>query len=147
MINIRIKTIALSICGVINMTAFVASANMPDDPDMPIDHCYHWLNERTDKFLTFKYQYASKNGGEFSFYTTGGNGAAAGPGIYCAKTPIGSYSYGDRVVRINFVDDIVISDGNKKICGINGRFYSNQADCDKKPVDINLFNSNSDWYV
>lgn len=125
-------------------------ANRINDPDMPLSHCYHWLDERTSKYLTFKYQYASKNNGELTFYTTAAtsNGAVAGPGLYCAKTPVGSYAYGDRVIRIDFVDDIVMTDGSgQKVCGTNGRFYSSQAECDSKPVDVLLYDHGSDWYV
>lgn len=123
------------------------SANLPSAKQMPLDHCYHWLNERTDQFLSFKYNYAAKNGGEFSFYTTAGNGAAAGAGIYCAKTLIGSYIYGDRVVRIDFVDDIVMSDDVQQVCGTNGSFYSSQATCDNQPVDVHLYSKSNEWYV
>lgn len=122
-------------------------ANMPSDPQMPISHCYHWLDQRTQSFLTFKYKHAAANGGEFSFYTTGGNGAAAGPGIYCAKTLLGSYSYGDRVVRLELVDDIVLTDGSTQVCGTTGKFYANQSDCDRQPVDIHLYSKSSEWYV
>lgn len=122
-------------------------ANLPNAPQLPIDHCYHWLDERTNGFLTFKYGEAKRSGGEFSFYTTGGNGAYAGPGIYCAKTLIGSYTYGDRVIRIDFVDDIVETDNVQQVCGTNGRFYPNQADCNKQPVDVHLYSTVNEWYV
>lgn len=124
-------------------------ANRVSDPDMPLSHCYHWLNERSNGYLAFKYNHASKNGGELTFYTTlaTSNGSVAGAGLYCAKTPVGSYSYGDRVIRIEFVDDVVMSNGSRKACGVNGRFYSNQSDCDAKAVDVELYDTNSDWYV
>lgn len=124
-----------------------ALANRVNTPDLPLTHCYHWLNERTQKFLAFKYSYAEKNNGELTFFTTGGNGAVAGPGLYCAKTPIGSLGYGDRVIRIEFVDDVVFGDGSSKICGTNGHFYPNSADCDSKPLDVHLYNTSNDWYL
>jgi hypothetical protein len=134
------------------LTSFVlqpltAFANIPSSPDLPINHCYHWLDERSAKFLTFKYAEAKRTGGEFSFYTTGGNGAVAGPGIYCAKTPLTSYNYGDRLVRIEFVDDIVETDGGSQVCGYNGNFYPNPGDCARQPVDVHLYNTSLDWYV
>jgi hypothetical protein len=123
-------------------------ANLPNASRIPIDHCYHWLDERTSGFLTYKYNEAKRTGGEFSFYTTGANGAMAGAGIYCAKTLIESYTYGDRVVRIDFVDDIVATDDSaRQVCGTNGNFYANQADCAKQPVDVYLYNTTNEWYV
>lgn len=146
----KIITSTTLVSFIFQSVVFQAFANRINDPDLPLQHCYHWLNERTAKYLTFKYQHASKNGGELTFYTTAAtsNGSVAGPGLYCAKTPIGSYSYGDRVVRIDFVDDVVFSNsGGSKTCGTNGRFYSNQDECDKKPVDVLLYDAGSDWYV
>lgn len=124
-----------------------STANLPQAPKMPIKHCYHWLNERTNGFLTYKYNHAVKTGGEFSFFTTGGNGAVAGAGIYCAKTLLGSYGYGDRVVKLELVDDVVLSDGSTKLCGTNGDFYRTKAECESQPVDIELFNHSAEWYV
>ncbi|HWU44521.1 MAG TPA: hypothetical protein VN132_13815, partial [Bdellovibrio sp.] len=125
----------------------MAYANRVNSPDYPITHCYHWLNERTAHYLQYKYEYAAKNKGELTFYTTPGtsNGAVAGPGLYCAKTPIGSYTYGDRVIRIDFVQDIVLEFGGKKYCGFDGNFDA--ANCPSKPADVELYNTSSDWYV
>lgn len=129
---------------------FLASAygNSLKDPNIPISHCYHWLNERTSRFLTYKYTHARSNGGELTFFTTGGNGAAAGPGLYCAKTPLTSYSYGDRVIRIDFVDDVVTSNQNQsQMCGHRGSYYPSQAECNSKSVDVLLYSPGYDWYV
>lgn len=131
-------------------TSLPAFANRKSDPALPIDHCYHWLKERSSKYLTYKYQYASKNKGELTFYTTPetSGGAVAGPGLYCAKTPIGSLSYGDRIVRIDFQDDVVFKNtAGSKVCGTNGKFYPNQSDCNSKAEDVHFYDSNSEWYV
>jgi len=125
-------------------------ANTKNDPHFPISHCYHWL---TPSHLDYKYKYAQRNSGEITFYTTGGNGAVAGPGLYCAKSPSGSYSYGSRIVRLDLVDDIVLYDAmsGRKYCGHNGNFYGTQRECDKQPWDIKFYSGggrgNAAWYV
>ncbi len=127
-------------------------ANTKNDPHIPISHCYHWL---TPAYLDFKYTHANKNDGAVTFYTTPGssNGAVAGPGLYCAKSPSGSYSYGTRIVRLDFVDDIVMYDATtgKKHCGHRGDYYPDQSECDKKPWDIKFYSGggrgNYAWYV
>ena len=78
-------------------------ANTKNDLHLPISHCYHWL---TPDHLEYKYKYANRTSGEITFYTSGGNGAAAGPGLYCAKSPSGSYSYGSRLIRLDLVEDL-----------------------------------------
>jgi len=126
-------------------------ANTKNDPHLPISHCYHWLDEQNSGFLSYKYNFGNKNNGDIAFIA-GVNGAAAGPGLYCAKSPSGSYSYGDRVIRLELVDDIVMLDDHtkKKYCGHNGDFYST-AECDSKPWDIKFYSGggigNSAWYV
>lgn len=125
-------------------------ANRLSTPNIPISHCYHWLDERSKGYLSYKYKYSSQNKGELTFYTTPqtSNGSVAGPGLYCAKTPLTSLSYGDRVIRIEFVDDVVISYQNSyKRCGTKGNFYSTQQECESKPVDVLLFSPGADWYV
>ncbi len=128
-------------------------SNTKDADHAPIGHCYHWLNEGSSKFLTYKYNYAKANAGELTFYTTGGNGAVAGPGLYCAKTPGDSYSYGDRVIRIEFVEDIVMLDEKTGLnhCGKKGNYYPTQAECQSKPWDIKFYYGGGKgqlaWYV
>lgn len=125
-------------------------ANTKNDPHFPISHCYHWL---TQSHLDYKYNHANRKNGAITFYTTGGNGAAAGPGLYCAKSPSGSYSYGPRVIRLDLVDDIVLYDSisGKKYCGHNGDYYPTQRECDQKPWDIKFYSGggrgNRAWYV
>lgn len=91
-----------------------------------------------------------------TFYTTPGtsNGSVAGPGLYCAKAPSGSFSYGDRVIRIDFVEDVVIYDSlsGRYYCGHNGNFYP-QSECNKKGQnwDVKFYSgggsNNYAWYV
>jgi len=129
--------------------------NTINSPHLPISHCYHWLDERGSGYLTKKYAFAKANNGSVTFYTTPGtsNGAVAGPGLYCAKTPVGSMGYGDRVIRLDLVDDIVLYDANlgKKHCGHDGKYYPNQSTCDSKPWDIKFYSGggvgNTAWYV
>ena len=121
------------------------------DKHLPISHCYHWLDEKNSNFLTYKYQYGDINNGDVAF-VAGRNGAIAGPGLYCAKSPSGSTSYGDRVIRLDLVDDIVMYDATtgKKYCGHNGNFYP-QNECDRKQWDIKFYSGggigNKAWYV
>lgn len=141
-----------------SLTIFIATAvmtvnsyaNTARSPDLPLSHCYHWLKSGVG-YLDFKYNYAAKNGGELTFYTTAAtsNGAVAGPGLYCAKSPSGSYNYGDRVIKIEFVRDVVINneDTGKNVCGTDGNFYDNDSECQSKRWDVQLYNSSSDWYV
>lgn len=129
--------------------------NTIHSPHAPISHCYHWLNEAGKGYLTKKYAFAKANNGSVTFYTTPGtsNGAIAGPGLYCAKTPVGSMGYGDRVLRLDLVDDIVLYDANsgKKHCGHDGKYYADQATCNSKPWDIKFYSGggvgNIAWYV
>lgn len=126
-----------------------------NDPHLAISHCYHWLDEANDKYLTYKYNYAKNNKDELTFYTTysTSNGSVAGPGLYCAKSPSGSYSYGDRLIRVDLVDDIVMLDSTtgKKYCGIKGEDSTNSEECAQKEWDIKFYNGggigNSAWYV
>lgn len=128
----------------------LAKANRLSTPNIPISHCYHWLDERSKGYLSYKYKYSSQNKGELTFYTTPqtSNGSVAGPGLYCAKTPLTSMGYGDRLIRIEFVDDVVISFQNSyKRCGPKGNFYASQQECDSKPIDVLLYSPGADWYV
>lgn len=128
--------------------------NTINSPSIPISHCYHWLDEKGSGFLSVKYNFAQKNNGSITFYTTPGtsNGAIAGPGLYCAKSPVGSYGYGDRVIRLDLVDDIVLLNDKtgRKHCGHDGNYYS-QSECDKKPWDIKFYSGGGKgktaWYV
>jgi hypothetical protein len=135
--------------------SFTTTANIKTDNHLPINHCYHWIDEANDGYLSYKYKYAQQNNGEMTFYTNpaSSNGAVAGPGLYCGKTPADSYGYGDRVVRVDFVDDIVMLDAgtNVQYCGHNGDYYKNSADCQKRPWDIKFYSGggrgNYAWYV
>ncbi len=135
--------------------ALAADQNTKNSPHIPISHCYHWLDEKGPGYLTHKYQYAQQNNGDITFYTTPGTskGAMAGPGLYCAKSPTGSYNYGDRVLRIDLVDDIVLLDDTtgRKYCGHDGSYYPTQAQCDARPWDIKFYSGggvgNYAWYV
>jgi hypothetical protein len=122
---------------------------------LPINHCYHWISESSNNYLSFKYDYASKNNNELTFFTTpsSSNGSVAGPGLYCAKSPSGSYSYGDRLIRVELVDDIVLYDEDNGInhCGTSGENSNNSTDCANKTWDIKFYSGggagNSAWYV
>ena len=91
--NYSMKIFLIGLTLLANIT-FGATKN---DPHVPISHCYHWIKEGSNKYLSFKYNYASEHENELTFYTTpaSSNGSVAGPGLYCAKSPSGSYSYGD----------------------------------------------------
>ena len=129
-------------------------ANTRMDPHLPIDHCYHWLDEQSSGYLTHKYQYANANSGELTFVTTPGtsNGAIAGPGLYCAKSPSGSYTYGDRLIRVELVDDVVLYDdyNNVNYCRVGNKFIQD-GDCQSKDWDIKFYRGggvgNYAWYV
>lgn len=129
-------------------------ANTPDSPHVPISHCYHWLDEGGHRYLKHKYAHAKDNKGELTFYTTAAtsNGSVAGPGLYCAKAPISSYSYGDRVIKVEFVDDVVLLDETtgKQYCGLDGNQLP-QAECDKKAWDVKFYSGGGKgvkaWYV
>lgn len=119
-----------------------AFANPANAPEAPLDHCYHWIKENQG-YLSFKYQHAEKTGGEFTFYTSQGN-HAAGDGIYCSKTLIGSYTYGDRVVRIDFAEDTVF----RTVDGRNVCFKeSGIQDCAARVPDVISYSLSSGWYV
>lgn len=134
---------------------FSSLFNVKSDPHLPISHCYHWLNESSNKYLAYKYSYASSHKGEMTFYTdpSTSNGSVAGPGLYCGKTPGDSYSYGDRVIRVDFVKDIVMLDETtgKQYCGYDGKFYPTDKECQSKPWDIKFYTGggkgNYAWYV
>jgi hypothetical protein len=131
-----------------------AHANRRSDPAVPLSHCYHWLDEASRKYLTYKYKFAGSNAGEITFYTTPGtsNGAVAGPGLYCGKTPIDSIEYGDRVIRVDFVDDVIVSEnGVRNHCGLDGKLFDSQAECDAQTPDVILYSGGAQgqraWYL
>lgn len=144
------KLISHSITLFVLATGAIAQANTPDVPDYPISHCYHWLEENKG-YLTFKYDHAAKNNGELTFYTTPATskGSVAGPGLYCAKIPSGSYSYGNRVIKIEFVRDVVLRNEltGKNICGHSGSTLVTDEECQKKTWDLKYYNNEPDWYV
>jgi hypothetical protein len=135
---------------VLGLSALEANANTSRDAAVPLSHCYHWLAS-SKGYLDFKYAYAKDNGNELTFFTSPGtsNGSVAGPGLYCAKSPSESYGYGDRILRIELVDDVVMLDAltGKKYCGHRGNFYANDAECQAKDWDIKHYNTSPDWYV
>lgn len=136
---------------IFGISGFVVQSggNTSNAPDLPISHCYHWLDS-TNGFLQFKYAHAEQANGELSFFTTGGNGAIAGPGLYCAKTPSGSYGYGDRIIKIELVQDVVLLDAHTGIkhCGYGATAGTVPHDaCQEKNWDIKFYNSSADWYV
>jgi hypothetical protein len=122
-------------------------ANSLSAPDMPLSHCYHWLKEGSYGYLTTKYKHAEKTNGEL-LNVTGSGGTMAGVGLYCAKTLAGSADYGDRVIRLDFVDDVVIyKRGDKKYCGARGAMFKNQSDCDSKQADAEMYDASRGWIV
>lgn len=134
---------------------FSAQANTKHDEHAPIDHCYHWLDEASEGYLAYKYSWAENNENELSFFTTPdtSNGSVAGPGLYCAKSPSGSYGYGDRVIRVDLVEDVVLYDALSGIqyCGTEGESSQTSEACGNKNWDIKFYNGggkgNSAWYV
>lgn len=137
------------------VTTLGALAATKNDPHVPISHCYHWLNQASKNYLTFKYDFAKTNGDELTFFTTPGssNGSVAGPGLYCGKSPADSYSYGDRVIRVDLVDDVVMLDepAGIKYCGTKGVTSKTSAECAQKTWDIKFYHGggigNVAWYV
>lgn len=124
----------------------------------PVDHCYHWLKEGSGGILTHKYNHAKEKHGELTFYGSNGNG---GPGLYCAKEIWQSISYGDRVVRVNFVDDVVLYDVESMniYCGKDSpaislpltinfqlKSYDSNNPC-KRPIDVIRYAHGYDFYV
>lgn len=114
-----------------------------------INHCYHWIKEDQGnlKYLTKKYQDATKLGGAFSFELQG-SGNVRGAGIYCAKTPLGSSGYGDRVVRLNLVSDVVLFNEMSNTCTVGGIRQPVNV-CSEKSPDIIAYNrpGADAWYV
>lgn len=89
-----------------------------------------------------------EHGGELLIQSNAtGRNADAGAGLYCAKTPYGSTDYGDWLLRIDFVPSVVMLVGDSKVCGLDGKFYKTQAECDRQPVDVVYSNSQNHWYV
>ncbi len=118
---------------------------------IPIKVCYHWLKERSTGVLTYKYNHAEKAKGELSFYNSGG---VAGNGLYCAGNLMSSSDYGDRVIRVELVEDTVFvstpgrAHGREpKTCGLNGKFYAQAEECQSKTWDVNYYDASSKWYV
>jgi hypothetical protein len=113
------------------------------------------LDERSDHYLSFKYTYAKTNGNDLTFYSESStsNGRAAGPGLYCGKSPSDSYSYGDRLIRVDLVQDVVMLDSktNIKYCGFDGETSKTSGVCAKKNWDIKFYRGGSHgeyaWYV
>lgn len=136
-------------------SASVVQGATKHDEHAPINHCYHWLDEGANKYLTYKYSWANNNDNELTFYTTPGtsNGSVAGPGLYCAKAPSGSYNYGNRLIRIDFVEDVVLYDDKSNIqyCGLAGETSRTSQECAEKNWDVKFFNGggrgNAAWYV
>jgi hypothetical protein len=132
------------------------NANTKLAPHLAISHCYHWLDEKNANrgYLAFKYDYAAKNEGELSFYTTpaSSKGAVAGAGIYCAKSPSDSYAYGDRMIRIELTEDVVMLDEKaaKQYCGYDASLTTDSK-CQAKAWDIKFYSGGVTgdfaWYV
>lgn len=119
-----------------------------------ITHCYHYISEKQQNrnFLTAKYTYAQANSGHFFIPPPGPNNAVAGPGVYCAKTLVSTVYYGDRVLRIELSDDVVILDrrANVKYCRHGGDNFTDSrtdASCAQKKVDLKYYEENYGWYV
>lgn len=135
----------------------------PNNNPLLIDHCYHYLPENSNrKFVTSKYAKAEENNGQLYDPLAPPEKAVQGQGIYCAKTPVSTIvTYGERAVRVELADDVVIQDNrnSKKIkyCRIGrGQMVSSDKDenCKSKPVDMVLYSGRSltapgvhDWYV
>ena len=129
-------------------------ANVPKDAGFPLHHCYHWIKENEGRYarLTYKYKAAETERGGLSFYTTT-TGNRAGDGLYCGKTPLDSITYGDRVIRIEFVDDVVLQYGVNYCGNTPERAKSaNHQECQRKTPDVLLFDGTGQpngeaWYV
>lgn len=127
------------------LSAPVAQSNILSDPVLPISHCYHWLSP---EYLQQKLQHAKNNKGELSFYTRNADNNKAGDGLYCAKSPAESHTYGSRLIRIDFVDDIVVLDDRKasNVCGHRGDALD-ATECRGRQPDMRLYDPTSEWFV
>lgn len=114
--------------------------------DAEVMHCYHWLEDRTSGRLQAKYQYAAQNNGQM-LNITGSNGTNAGLGFYCAQSPISTRSYGDRVIRIDFVDDVVIRDDVQRTGNHCPGGVRTKEECDNSQPDVILYPYNVTAYV
>ncbi|MBL7670887.1 MAG: hypothetical protein JNM39_10415 [Bdellovibrionaceae bacterium] len=126
-------------------------ANRLKDSNYPITHCYHWVDEDNSRYLTYKYQFARNNQGELTNYSTSRTtfGAKAGPGLYCAKTPIGSWKYGNRLIRIDFVEDVVFGrvDRPEKTCSIEASLREKTVACQNREVDVLFYHLRDEFYL
>lgn len=139
-----------------------AHAGIWSDNPRNITHCYHYLKESWEnaKFLKEKYQRAANTKGEF-YNVAGKNGATYGPGLYCAKTPISTSFYGDRVIRLDLTDDVVIEDTfdkpkgkvkndkteGKKYCRTGQQSFTSDEACQAKPIQVRYVEGKNDWYA
>lgn len=112
-------------------------------PSVPVNHCYHWIKVQ---YLSGKYDYAQNNQGALSFENSNG---VEGPGLYCAKTPLDSMTYGERLIRIDFKEDVVFLDKagtGQNVCGLVAGLIS-EEECKKKTPDVIFYDASSGWYV
>ena len=124
-------------------------------PAIPINHCYHWIDEGINKYISYKYDYASKHRGALTFHSSDDSthGREYGKGLYCAKAPSSSYFFGDRVIKIIFIQDLILFDDINKIqyCGTLGETSLNSKTCATKKPDIRFIRGGSygelAWYL
>lgn len=128
-------------------TTSLASAENLEPFSMPITHCYHWLDENI--LMKYKIPYALKNYGELDFFSSNDSTNEAGDGLYCAQSPIGSVNYGNRVIRIDFVDDTVFYDkeSKKTYCGLKNPNSYLETSCQNKQPDVVYYNSTMGWFA
>jgi hypothetical protein len=138
------KHLYIVMCLMSTMATAQSWANNRATNATTIRYCYHWI-DTSRGFLQLKYDWAKTHNGEFSFYTTAGNGAMAGAGIYCAKTAASSAGYGDRVIRLELVDDAVAYNSMTRECSIAFNKVAPQ-ECQKKEIDIEAYARPGDEY-
>jgi hypothetical protein len=121
-----------------------AHANVSTQNPDKIDHCYQWLKEKDDNrgYLTAKYKFADQNNGEFLF-----TGQTKAKVVYCAKTPAGSYIYGDRVIRIDLASDVVIRDNINNVCTVSGQEQDASKCANPDLILYNRGSAGSEWYM
>ncbi|MEN0059596.1 MAG: hypothetical protein AAGB31_12225 [Bdellovibrio sp.] len=133
------------------MMAFYSQGALADqEAPIAISHCYHWLQSNLG-YLKFKLEHARDNDNELTFFSNPQtlNQAWAGRGLYCAQAPSGSFSYGDRVIRVEFVQDVVILDEytGTKYCGRGGGSFTTDSQCQQRDWDVKFYDKNMRWYL
>jgi hypothetical protein len=107
-----------------------------------ISHCYHWMNTEGNSRLEAKFDYAAKNNGALLLKD---DSAAPQDGMYCTDQIWRGAVYGDRVIRIDFAEDLVMSNDHGNLCGKDENYFRAE-ECQKKEPDVKFLNKELGWY-